>query len=87
MNRQQRRTAKAIARKEPVDPVTAIHEAAHAVFAVLFTLQQAGPPPNGALKFIEMCLRPTVITQEILEQGGAPRGWTELVMFPPEMAA
>ena len=36
MNRQQRRTDKSRARKAPVNPVTAIHEAGHAVFAVLF---------------------------------------------------
>ena len=31
--------------------------------------------------------KPTVISQDILEQGGALGGWTEFVMCPPEMEA
>lgn len=84
MNRQQRRTAKATARKAPVDPVTAIHEAGHAVFAVLLGLQEGWPSPNGALEYIEMWPKPS---QEILEKGGALGGWTEFAMFSPEMNA
>src|ERR1019366_1400769 len=87
MNRQQRRTAKAMARKAPVDPVMAIHEAGHAVFAVLLGLQEGWPSPNGALESIEMYPKPTVMTQAILEQGGAVGGWTEFVMYLPEMDA
>jgi hypothetical protein len=86
-NRLQRRVAKAIARKAPVNPVTAIHEAGHAVFAVLFSPPAGWPFPNGALNHIDMYPEPTVLTEAMLKQGGVPVGWTEWSMFPPSMDA
>lgn len=87
MNRQQRRAAARLARKAPVEPVTAIHEAAHAVFAVLFAPSAGWPSPNGALNHIDLYSKPTVGTEESLETGGALAGWTDLQFCPPEMAA
>jgi hypothetical protein len=87
MNRLQRRAAKAMSYNAPVNPVTAIHEAGHAVFAVMFSPLAGWQPPNGALNHIDLHAEPPVFTEALLKPVEAPGGATEWSMFPPKMKA